>query len=155
MFSSAGLSTSGNVRPDPRASEAFETASFKSIMSKSYSDHSGTQNNPDLGKAKEIAISIFEDYFKKDAPNAIMLNKNARNEILQKFGCIEEETIPDITLRSMHILNHQGEALIVDSNYLEEDSIVVKAEHNNSKITDNSNNSLLFAPHISSGDDTI
>jgi hypothetical protein len=39
----------------------------------------------------EVANAIFEDYFKSDGQNKIILSEEARHDIMTRFGCSKEE----------------------------------------------------------------
>ena len=57
-----------------------------------------------LARARDLAITIFNEYFKEGAQYKIQLNKTAKNDILMKFGCVDHtETILQCIDRS---LNH-------------------------------------------------
>ena len=52
-----------------------------------YTDNSIDINKDYLVGAKEIAISIFNEYFNRDAENYIQLDNKTRHAIYFKFGC--------------------------------------------------------------------
>jgi len=43
-------------------------------------------NEEHLAKAKRIAIDIYDEYLRSDAPNKVLLNNTAKEDILNKFG---------------------------------------------------------------------
>lgn len=62
------------------------------IVNSRSSANSKTANKNEIFKvAMDVANAIFEDYFKSNGQNKIILSEEARHDIMTRFGCSKEE----------------------------------------------------------------